>query len=431
MSICSISISNSFLETVMVLFSNPHCLSLPLIANKYTNPLRICQVVASINEQTGGTAFAVTSLAEVLALQGICSYLFTLDYQQCGQQVTAPGVKVHSYHANRITRYIRGLHPTASRALWELASTELDIIHNHGLWMFPNLYARQSALRHDLPLVISAHGMLNSWSIQFHHFKKRLAWFLYEYKNLLSATIFHATSFEEYLAIRRLGFRQPIAIIPNGVEVEPQLTRYNRDILVNSFSELKDKKWLLFLSRTHPKKGIKNLLSTWKTLSKQFPDWHLIIAGSDTSGYQTQLERFALELNVQDRVTFTGMLSAEKKKAALTNADLFVLPTYSENFGMAIAEALAYGVPVITTKGAPWQDLLTYECGWWIENTQPRLESTLTEAMQLSNRERQIMGLRGRNLVKTKYSWNLVAQEMSQVYEWLVRGGKPPNCLHF
>ncbi len=395
------------------------------------NPLRICQVIASINEHTGGPAFAVTSLAELLAEQGICSYLFTLDYQHCGQQVTAPSVKVHSYHANRITRYIRGLHPLASRSLWELASTKLDLIHSHGLWMFPNLYARQSALKYHLPLVVSTHGMLNSWSIKFHHLRKCIAWLLYEQKNLSSATIFHATSFEEYLAIRSLGFKQPIAMIPNGVEVEDEMKKYNRENLTQEFPELKDQKWLLFMSRIHPKKGIENLLLTWKMISDIFDDWHLIIAGPDTLGYQKKLELLAAQLGVQARVTFTGMLSDYKKKTALTNADLFVLPTFSENFGIAIAEALAHGIPVVTTKGAPWQDLLTYECGWWIENTKPKLAGALTEAMRLSDQERQIMGLRGRNLVKTKYSWHSIAQEMSQVYQWIVRGANPPNSILF
>ncbi|ERT08179.1 glycosyl transferases group 1 family protein [Lyngbya aestuarii BL J] len=414
----------------MTFDNNTRYQPLPFISS-HTNPLRICQVVASINEQTGGTAFAVTSLAEVLANQGICSYLFTLDYQQCGQQVTTPGVKVHSYRANRIARYIRGLHPVASRALWELAATELDLIHNHGLWMFPNLYARQSALKHQLPFVISTHGMLSSWSIKFHHFKKCIAWFLYEYKNLLSATVFHATSFEELLAIRSLGFRQPIAIIPNGVEFEDPIIKYDREILTQDFPELKNKKWLLFLSRIHPKKGVYNLLLTWNIISEIFDDWHLIIAGPDSLGYQTKLELLVAELGVQQRVTFTGMLSADKKKTALSNANLFVLPTYSENFGIAIAEALAYGVPVITTKGAPWEDLLTYDCGWWIENTRPTLAAALTEAMQLSDQERQAMGLKGRNLVKTQYSWDSIAQEMSKVYQWIIRGYNPPNSIHF
>ncbi|WP_413167497.1 glycosyltransferase [Capilliphycus salinus ALCB114379] len=413
----------------MTFFYNINCGS-PFISS-HTNPLRICQVVASINEHTGGPAFAVTSLAEVLANQGICSYLFTLDYQECGQQVTASGVKLHSYHANRITRYIRGFHPLASRALGELAASELDLIHNHGLWMFPNLYARQSALKYHLPLVISTHGMLNSWSLKFNHFKKCIAWLLYESKNLSSATVFHATSFEEFLAIRSLGFKQPIAIIPNGVEVENQILKSERERLVQDFSELKDKKWLLFMSRIHPKKGLENLILTWKIISGIFDDWHLVIAGPDTLGYQKKLEILAAELCLQERVTFTGMLSAQKKKIALSNANLFVLPTYSENFGIAIAEALAYGVPVITTKGAPWEDLLTYDCGWWIENTRSQLAGALTEAMQLSDREREAMGLRGRDLVKTKYSWDSIAQQMSQVYQWIFRGYDPPNCIHF
>jgi glycosyltransferase involved in cell wall biosynthesis len=125
------------------------------------------------------------------------------------------------------------------------------------------------------------------------------------------------------------------------------------------------------------------------------------------------------------------MLSGQSKASALSNADLFVLPTHSENFGMVIAESLAHAVPAITTKEAPWEDLVKYGCGWWIEDNQQALATALVEGMQLSDRERKEMGMKGRLLVKTKYSWDFVADEMSKVYRWILGGGTVPTCVHF
>lgn len=392
------------------------------------NKLQVCHVIASINEHLGGSSVAVSSLAEVLTTQEISSHIFTLNYPNIGKQLITSGVNLHSYDAHLIAQYLAGYHPNARHALQQLA-TDLDLIHNHGLWLFPNLYARESALNNSLPLITSTHGMLDVWSLKRSYWKKKLVWYLYEHKNLISANVFHATSIQEVFSIRALGFPQPIALIPNGIYIENLDTKPNRDILVNSFPELKAKKWLLFLSRIHPKKGLYNLLFAWHNIAALFDEWHLIIAGPDLIGYQKKLEFITIELGLERQVTFTSMLSGKTKEAALANADLFVLPSYSENFGVAIAESLANAVPVVTTKNTPWQDLLTYDCGWWIDNNQQALTLALTEAMQMSVQERKAMGLRGRNLIKNKYSWDFIAEEMASVYQWMLGGGNSPNCI--
>lgn len=395
------------------------------------NQLSVCQVVASINENVGGTSFAVTNLAQSLSEQNISSHIFTLDYYWEGKQISTKNVKLHSLTATKIAKYFRGWQPIASYELSKLAATELDLIHNHGLWMFPNMYARQAAVRNRIPLVISPEGMLESWSLNNSWYKKMPAWLLYERQNLNSATAFQATSAEEVNSIRKLGYKQPIALIPNGVHIPTINEQANREVLSQNFPELSDKKWLLFLSRIHPKKGLDNLLYVWQSLANCFPEWHLIIAGSDLIGYQSELELLVDKLQLRQQVTFTGMLSGQLKYSALTNADLFVLPTHSENFGIAIAESLAYGVPVVTTKGAPWQELETYNCGWWIEDNQPALAIALAEAMKMSAQERQQMGSRGKNLVQAKYSWKAIAKDMASFYHWILNGGEPPSCMKF
>jgi glycosyltransferase involved in cell wall biosynthesis len=338
---------------------------------------------------------------------------------------------LHSFPATFFSRHLNGFQLRAGKALWRFASSELDLIHNHGLWMFSDLCARLSALGHGLPLIISPHGMLEPWAMRYRQLKKRLAWWLYERKNLASSFLFHATSEQELRSIRELGFKQPIAMIPNGVTLPDSHERPTRDELTQSFPLLAGKKWLLFLSRIHPKKGLERLLSAWKHLSGSFPDWHLLIAGPDSENYQLKLNSMATQMKIQEHVSFTGMLSGIPKVCALANADLFILPSYSENFGMAVAEALSYAVPVITTRDTPWRDLTTYGCGWWINNNEQELITILGKAMQLSSEERRKMGQRGRLLIGKKYSWNLVASQMAAVYRYVLGRGPIPDCVHF
>ncbi len=392
----------------------------------------VCHIISSVNEYTGGTATFVAKLTDQLCSEQISCHLLTLNYQHRGRQILPSRAKVYSYPAHFLTRHGRGFHPEANRVLHQLAATQLNIIHNHGLWMFPNLYARQVALKHDLPLVISPHGMLESWSLNRNQNQKRLAWLLYEHKNLVSASIFHATSINEAHSIRRLGFRQPIAVIPCGVDVPLDKHAVSRSVLIQRFPELSEKRWLLFLSRIHPKKGLENLLEVWHKISSQFPEWQLVLAGPvSTDIYQKDIEKLVDELELNQKVTFTGMITGELKASAISNADLFVLPTYSENFGIVIAEALAYGIPVITTQATPWQELEQHQCGWWIENTQQALTQSLTEGMQLSTEERSKMGQQGRSLIESRYSWQITSQQLADVYRWILKGGEPPDCIQF
>ncbi len=392
-------------------------------------PLRVCQVVASINRDVGGPAVSVPALAAALADRGLEMTLATLDYSHHGAQTPAPGVKLLSLPAPWLARSGRGWNSPLRRELIEIAK-RADIVHNHGLWMFPNLYARQAAQRTGKPLVISPRGMVEQWSLGRSRAKKFLAWHAFEKENLRVAKMFHATSTAELASLRRLGLRQPVALIPNGVELPDLAARPPRAVLENKFPALAEKHWLLFLARLHPKKGVGELLRVWQKLAPQFPSWQLVLAGPDLDGHGEQFRRAAQELKLENCVTFTGQLEGAEKSTALANAELFVLPTHSENFGLAIAEALAHRVPVITTTGAPWRELASENCGWWIEPDENSLASALAAALNLSSATRQEMGVRGRLLVEKKYCWNKVAEEMESAYRWLLDSGARPDCVH-
>jgi len=391
--------------------------------------MRVCHVIDSMHRKMGGTSFSVAELTEGLSDQGIATSLFTIDYKFLGEQLIPPGVDLHRFSGTSLTKKLGGIQPCLQSSLEKATQNGYHLIHNHGLWLFANLYARRAAAKNNLPLVVSPRGMLESWSLKRGRLKKKLVWFLWEKRNLKAAAAFHATSMQEADSIRQLGFKQPIAVIPNSIELPSLEGLAPRETLETAFPHLKAKQWLLFMSRIHPKKGLEELLSVWKELEGKFPQWHLIIAGSDITGYGRQLNAFIGQNSLQERVTLTGMLTGSPKEAALGNSSLFVLPTHSENFGRVIAESLSYAVPVITTKGSPWEDLEKYRCGWWIPDDQQALQRALLQALGTPREELKRMGQRGRDLVKEKYGSKDCVRQMINVYKWLIDGGQAPSCI--
>lgn len=391
--------------------------------------MRVLHVVASINREVGGPAVTVPQLALTLARLGVETTLATLDYAALGSQPALAGVRVESTVASALTRGLRGWSPGFARKLGAFAADGADVVHNHGLWMFPNYYARRAASMSRVPLVVSPRGMLDEWSLQRSRVRKFVAWQLFERQNLASAQLFHATSAAEATAIRAVGLHQPVAIIPNGVDLPDSESAPARELLDARFPELRGKHWLLFMSRLHPKKGIVELLRAWRAIGPRHSGWQLVLAGPDLDGHGESMRRLAVELGVASRTTFTGMLSGDAKSCALGHAKLFVLPTHSENFGLVVAEALAHGVPVITTRAAPWKELLEADCGWWIEGGEESVQETLEAALNQPQAVRSEMGARGRALVAARYSWDRIGRDMKAVYLWIRGNGSRPGFV--
>lgn len=213
-----------------------------------------------------------------------------------------------------------------------------------------------------------------------------------------------------------MGFRQPVAVISNGIDVPPP------DMYKTTLGCMRT---LLFLGRIHPVKGLDMLLLAWKALQSRFPDWQLRIVGGGNGGYLDQMRSLAGELELE-RVDFSGPLYGANKWRAYGEADLFVLPTYSENFGMAVAESLAAGTPAIVTRGAPWQGLETHCAGWWIEIGVDPLVACLETAMSQSPVDLAAMGLRGRDWMLRDFSWSRIGRQMTETYRWIIQGGERP-----
>jgi glycosyltransferase involved in cell wall biosynthesis len=260
--------------------------------------------------------------------------------------------------------------------------------------------------------------MLTDWALRHNRWKKRLAWMGYQKHVLQRAALFHVTSQEEIDALRDLGFEQPAAVIPNGVPL-PDASSSN--------GPTDEGRRALFLSRVHPKKGLPMLLDAWATVRPA--GWTLEIVGPSEEGHRAELEAQARQLGLEDAIQFAGPVADDEKWDVYRRADLFVLPTHSENFGIVVAEALAAGVPALTTTGAPWQDLERHDCGWWVEPTEQALTEALRAAVDADDETRRAMGRRGRRLVEERYAWPGVAANMTAAYQWLLGDGPRPDSI--
>jgi glycosyltransferase involved in cell wall biosynthesis len=218
--------------------------------------------------------------------------------------------------------------------------------------------------------------------------------------------------------LRQLGLTVPIAIIPNGVVVPNQWKQSSsRDASRRA----------LFLSRIHPKKGLPMLIDAWEEVRPH--GWELVIAGPSESKHRGELEAEVQKHGLQDVVSFLGPVADENKWTLYRESDLFVLPTHSENFGVVVAEALASGIPALTTTGAPWSVLEERKCGWWVDPEESAIAGALREATQYTDKERLEMGRRGRKLVVKQFSWASVARKMKAAYQWVVGEASCPEFV--
>jgi glycosyltransferase involved in cell wall biosynthesis len=187
---------------------------------------------------------------------------------------------------------------------------------------------------------------------------------------------------------------------------------------------------VLSLGRIHPIKGLVRLLYAWSKVEAGSPGWWLKIVGPSEAGHGDELRALATALGLT-RISIEGPIYGDAKTTAYRDADVFVLPTLNENFGLAVAEALATGSPVISTKGAPWSGLEIEGCGWWIDHGVEPLVAALAHAMALPRAALKAMGNKGREWMARDFSWDRIASDMLDVYLWLARRAEPPPTVRF
>jgi glycosyltransferase involved in cell wall biosynthesis len=303
-----------------------------------------------------------------------------------------------------------------------------DVVHNHSVWMLPNSYATRAAHRAGKPSLYTAHGALEPWALENRGWKKRVAGAWFQYADLRNADCIHVNSEPEAEGVRKLGIKSPIAVIPNGVNLEEFPLTQDAEPFLERFPHLRGRRLMLFMARVHQKKGLGHLLPAWGRLAKQFSDWHLVVAGPD-GGFLASARQLVVEDALQDRVTFTGMLEGDVKRAARAACELFVQPSFSEGFSMAILEALACAKPVLMTPGCNFPGAAS--AGAAVE-VQPDIDGTTEGLRELLGRNSADLvhrGACGRRLVEERHTWDRVARETLALYGYLRHGGAKPSWI--
>lgn len=317
--------------------------------------------------------------------------------------------------------------PSMSRLAERAVRDGRNVVHSHGLWTDVHRRVARVARSTKTPHVISICGMLAGGAIRRHWLKKLPAKLMFQDRALREAGCLHATSAKELAEIRDYGLRNPVAVIPLPVEIDSP-TEQEQRMFDKKHRLTGSKRYVLFLGRIHPVKGLENLVNAWARITNDHPEGHLLIAGPDEGGHKATVEALVTDLGMQGSITFIGVVEGREKWACYGAASLFIMPSEFENFGLAIAEAAAVGLPIITTTGTPWQALHENGGGWWVPNSPEQLAQTLATALAMPDFELRSTGRRAQGLV-SPLTVGAVALQFLQVYRWLANREQRPTCV--
>ena len=373
--------------------------------------LKVANVITSFNSASGGPPRTVALMAHAglgfweaqlfttNAIAATADSMLTNDFP--GRVTILPA---RAQTAFRSLLMFSGLTPVHEAQL--LSGVAPDVMHIHGIWsLFLSAFAA-TAIRHRIPYIVTPHGMLEPWSMSVHSWRKLAALRTYQGQLLAHAAAIHATSHTEAENLRRLRWiRSPIVVIPNSVD--------DPTGLIDAARNIPERKVLLFLSRIHEKKGLDLLLKAWNQARPR--DWTLFIVGSGEQTYVDRLKRFCRTESVP-HVEFYGHVDGDAREDMFRQASALVLPTYSENFGNVIAEALIRGLPVLTTTGTPWSIVADQGMGWYFRPDIEELRRVLAELEVTGPTALRAMGARGRKYAVANLSNSVVRGQLLEMY---------------
>ncbi len=375
-------------------------------------------VVSHLHPKYGGLSAGVPALARAVSSSGRSPAMHLAAFCLEGEQTPLPP-------SSRLAVSYWPLRRFAPTGAFRALVAHAQGVHIHGLWTSSTNLSARLARQLGKPYVISAHGMLEPWALGNKRLKKQVYAAVWERRNLAGAACLHALTDAEAEDYRRFGLRQPVAVIPNGVEVPASRSS---TAFLEAFPRLRGQRLVLFLGRLHPKKGVDLLAEAWGSVAPGFPDAHLVFAGPDSEGTRAELERRVETLGLRTRVTFTGMLEGEGKWGALAAAHCFVLPSHSEGLSVAILEALGAGVPVIVTDRCHLPQVARAGAGWEIQPDASALGRALQACLESPAHVREAMGASGRLLAGTNFAWTTVGAQMRDLYTW-IGGGPVPRSF--
>lgn len=371
--------------------------------------MRILHLIPSISASDGGPVEALAAWCDGLVRLGVSiTVAYMMDEDDQPSIALNPGID--HIEDRKCLPYIR----YGTQLEFKLKKTSFDLIHSHGLWTYPNYLAAKIARERTVPHVISCCGMLDPRALNRSSYKKKIAALAFQNTALTRASMLIANSDQEVGHIHKFIRHDRIALIANPVRSRPSLPSIDDGKKVNILCLPDEANVLLFLGRLHPVKGVSRLLEAWNVICQNHSNWHLVLAGPDQGQYQDIISSFSAQFH--SRIHLTGQVDRLVKWELFDRADLFVMPSDHENFGIAIAEALTAGVPVITTTGTPWRILQDLSAGWWIPANVSSLVAALDQALSEPPSERRLRAERSKDISRD-FSIDLVSRSLLRVYE--------------
>lgn len=366
--------------------------------------MKVCLFASTIDKGFGGPSRSVPLLAKGLSINGVDVSLITVASEE---------MNTHLLNDSNVHLILLPNSSSVSYLEKLLVDGEFDIVHLQNIWL-PIYHAVVRICKHySIPYIMTPRGTLEPWSLKQKWLKKQVAMFLYQKRDLNNASCILATAEMEAMHIRKLGIHSPVAIIPNGIDVSEYPCRS-----ISSKSNVK--KQIVFISRIHPKKGIEILIDVWKQIYQRFDDWNIIIAGNGEEAYISKLKRQIIENGLERVIKIIPPVYGEQKRTLYYESSLFVLPSYSENFGMVIAEAMSCGLPVITTNGTPWSDINSLGLGWCVELSRVNIENAIIEALDKGIDMLFEMGQKCSRYILEHFQYISIAKKNTLLYEWVL-----------
>ena len=391
--------------------------------------MRVGFLVSSVSREAGGLFQSVRGLARAVMSEDVNASAFGIsDPNSALDVLNWQPASVRTFETQfRAWGYSNQLVPA-------LVAADLDILSTHGLWKYCSVASRRWHGRTARPYIVHPHGMLEPWALQNAGLKKRIAALLYENQHLRGAACFRALCEPEAQSIRAYGMRNPICVIPNGVDLP---TRFQDSGFGVQDSELMrfagGRKVLLYLGRLHPKKNLANLIRAWKQAlnsgRSSREGWAVAIAGWDQAGYERELKKLTSDYGLSASIRFLGPLFGQNKDAAFHACDAFVLPSLSEGLPMTVLEAWAHAKPVLITPECNLPEGFVAGAALQIGTEPEEIVTGLKQLSEMSDGDRRAMGDRGRTLVATNFSWPRIGEQMRSVYDWMLGGGPTPQTV--
>src|SRR5215831_18801309 len=376
--------------------------------------MKVGFLVSSVSREAGGLFQSVRGLAKAVISERVNVSAFGIsDPNTTLDSLNWQPLPVRTFESQfRVWGYSNQLLPA-------LLAADLDILSIHGLWKYCSLASQRWHRRKGRPYIVHPHGMLESWALQNAGWKKRIAAVLYENQHLRGAACLRALCEAEAQSIRAYGMRNPVCVIPNGIDLPGNFQDSGFGVEGSDLMCVaRRRKVLLYLGRLHPKKNLANLIRAWKKIvdSQTRGEWVLAIAGWDQAGQERELKKLTSEAGLIESIRFLGPLFGQDKDAAYRGCDAFTLPSLSEGLPMTVLEAWAYAKPVLMTPECNLPEGFAADAALQIGTSQKEIAAGLKQLTEMTDNDRKAMGDRGRTLVATKFSWPRVGEQMRSVY---------------